>query len=137
MRYDFTMPTEDPKAWRKKKKRLRTVAYIRYYRVHMQTCQPEQPEIKYWFCAVNLKTCSMEISSETRFKIFCSKKVQTSIKENNLRTKEGRLNILHEKKKNLLKGKEIKLLSFLSFLMKTRVSEQPVLLGGSLTNAIP
>lgn len=42
----------------------------------------------------------MEISSETRFKIFCSKKVQTSIKENNLRTKEGRLNILHEKKKS-------------------------------------
>ena len=97
MRYDFTMPTEDPKAW----KNPRTVAYIRYYRVHMQTCQPEQPEIKYWFCAVNLRTCLMKVSSETRSKRFCSKKVQTSIKENNLRTEGGGgLNILHEKKKS-------------------------------------
>ena len=51
MRYDFTVPTEDLKSMKK----TRTEAYIRYYRVHMQTCQPEQPEFKYWFFVVNFK----------------------------------------------------------------------------------
>lgn len=91
-----------PKSMKKNNKKTRKVANIRYYRMHMQICRPEQPEIKDWFCAVNLITCLMKISSETRSKISCWKKIQTSIKENNLRKQRESKHSPWGKKKNRL-----------------------------------
>lgn len=69
----------------------------------------------------------IRISSETRSKIFCSKKVQTSIKENNLRRTERGDKTL-SMKKNLLKWEGSKTIFLPKFSNETIVREQPVLL---------
>lgn len=100
---------------------IKTEAYI--HRVHMQTCQPEQPEI----LILSRKPLKhVEISKQTRSKMFLWKKVQTSIKENNLRIERE---TKHSSWKTLLKKEENTTIYPSRVSDGNIVSKQPVLLG--------
>lgn len=110
--------------WRPKAWKLRTEAYIHYPSAHADMSARATRNQILVLCWKPLK--HVEISKETRSKMFFSKKVQTSIKENNLRIKRE---TKHSSWKTLLKKEGNKTISPSHVSDRNIVSKQPVLLG--------